>query len=425
MAAKLAEEEKIKEAQAQLVKHLAEQLAQKNADLEKPSSSSPTQEDSPPTADPPAPPAQAPVITVDEAEDEEKDMTFKEKVAKVCEVLGLEKKYETPKANYAGEEKKEGDTILLPAVGWIEDLFTTYMKELRNEKGQGKNTGSYRILEQWKVPNQFKPPGTFYKVRDEPWLASAADNVTHIIGKPLYPSSVDAGQAHTDLPTIKVKDARLKGWETSNREALGVINLASQFVQATKSILQEILEIAYKPEVSIEDLDQLVYHGKDGNQLLDSVGKALQDLGKGTVDRACSQLLARRDSWLVRMPKIPDGEKRKLRAVELNHPALFDEDTLDKAEKAITSKTEHDLHLQLLKEKSKSTATSSGNGNKTNYTEKRSVPNRGRKDTGRDRETEEPFRKQHSGYNRSDKRTVKPRNDRGGRGGNNNSRRRN
>ena len=122
-----------------------------------------------------------------------------------------------------------------------------------------------------------------------------------------------------------------------------MISFTAHFARATNEILSRIIDLALKPkeQLTAEDLDKIVYLAQDGSQLLESTDKALQDLAKGSVDRACSQLLTRRDSWLGRMLEVPRKESDQLRACDLNARTLFMVDSIEVAKKALaTEKTD-------------------------------------------------------------------------------------
>ena len=63
------------------------------------------------------------------------------------------------------------------------------------------------------------------------------------------------------------------------------------------------LALKLQDQITVEDLDKIVYFAKDGSQFLQSADKALQDLAKVAVYRACSQLLTKRDSWFRENPR--------------------------------------------------------------------------------------------------------------------------
>ena len=78
----------------------------------------------------------------------------------------------------------------------------------------------------------------------------------NIINTLLYQSTVDNHLTHSNVPNLKVKDARLKGWKTSNRNSLNVLSYATQFIKATKVLLNDITEIAFKSQVGLADFNQ-------------------------------------------------------------------------------------------------------------------------------------------------------------------------
>ena len=79
-------------------------------------------------------------------------------------------------------------------------------------------------------------------------------NPLNMINTLLYPNNVDNNFKHSDLPNLKIKDARLKGWETSNRDSLTVLNYTAKFVKTTKVLLNNITEIAFKLQVDLHIL---------------------------------------------------------------------------------------------------------------------------------------------------------------------------
>ena len=286
--------------------------------------------------------------------------SYRDKVELVSKTLGLDVSIEKKQKNFAMSVNASGGgsgVKKLPASANFVKEFDRWMGELKADEGSvrsKKKPGEPYDINTF--PKRVHPKMVNYEIADCPWKVHGQSFDRRLLQSVLYHGK--------EAPQIKVKAARLKDWETSQREMLSMLSYMDLFTAASielvrgmavsleedeathKTAVQELLTKLASKGVNLDCLEDVeafgvgVYNLKEGlwNQaqdtisLLGSVGKGVQDNVKNVVDVVASSMVTRRDSWLDKFRDVlPKESLLKLRTSSLNAEQLFGKEALDSA----------------------------------------------------------------------------------------------
>jgi hypothetical protein len=255
-------------------------------------------------------------------------MPYKDKIRLVCKILQREVEVKESRGSNFSMVLEEGTTerVSLPPAEGFARVFREWQEEL-----QGK-PGSTRAKSR---PNEPYEVGTFptkphtksaYDGGDETWRRQAPLNNGCLLESELY-----RGRSE---PSPHVSASRLRSLESELRDNITILSHMDWFVAAAKKEAQNQVTALETRERPVDDeagheADQEVWNGcQNITELLDSVGRGIQDITKTLIHATGYCTLIRRDAWLDRMENISKESVLKLRCGDINAPKLFEDEAL-------------------------------------------------------------------------------------------------
>jgi hypothetical protein len=256
------------------------------------------------------------------------------------------------------EEALTERSTLPPAEGFA-GAFRDWHKELR-----GKGDSS-RAKKQANEPYEV---GTFpkhtskhnYEIGEQPWKKIPPTNNNSLLDSELYRS--------TREPAIKIQPPKLRTLEAELREAISILSHMDWFVAAAKKeahnqgtaledrdLSQEGNDVVEEKKPLLDrifDQDQNLWNGLSNiEEILESVGRGIQDTTKIIIHMIGLCTLTRRDAFLLQMNDISKETTLDLRTGDINGDKLFDEEALKKAKEELTAKRNRKAQDSLLRGK--------------------------------------------------------------------------
>jgi len=319
----------------------------------------------------------------------------------VSKILSLDVVVETKDKNFAmsvDSEQVLAKNKLLASANFVRG-FEAWIAELKAEEGSTrarKKPGEPYDLNTF--PKRVHPKMANYDIADCPWKTHGQAYDRQLLGSVLY--------AGKEAPQIKIKEARIRDWETSLREMLSMLSYMDMFTAASIELVKgmagrleedtatsgvEVVKLLDKlgelgvPRETLEEVEKLgqgVYNLKenvwndaqDTIGLLHSVGKGVQDNVNNVIDVIGSAIVTRRDTWLDKFKGTLKKESLiRLRTADLNAEQLFGREALEEAFEEARSEKKDKVQETFLASHSKTAARGysgksqgGGNGGKAN-----------------------------------------------------------